>query len=148
MNNVIVELAADQTKTELIAEYKKILQTNINRRPSGTRKKIANALKKNKSFVSQITNPSYSTPIPAVHLTTIFDVCNFSNNDRELFLRAYIAAHPDYHYRIESLEGNQVEKHDLIIEVPILEDAAQQYKIEAMIKDYAQKLFDLVQNKK
>ena len=36
------------------------------------------ALGKNRSFVSQITNPAYATPIPAQHLETIFEICHFS----------------------------------------------------------------------
>ena len=40
-------------------------------RPSGTRQRLADALGKNRSFVTQITSPAYDTPIPARHLSTI-----------------------------------------------------------------------------
>ena len=36
------------------------------------------ALGKNRSFVSQITNPAYAMPIPAQHLEIIFEICHFS----------------------------------------------------------------------
>ena len=35
--------------------------------PSGTRQRLAAALGKNRSFVTQITSPAYATPIPARH---------------------------------------------------------------------------------
>ena len=40
----------------------------LDNRPSGTRLKLAAALGKNRSFVTQITNPAYPVPIPAQHL--------------------------------------------------------------------------------
>ena len=39
-----------------------------------------------KSFVSQITNPAYTVPIPATDLTTIFEICHLSAAEREQFL--------------------------------------------------------------
>ena len=71
-----------------IATYKRILRTYIDRRPSGTRQKIALTLGKHKSFVSQITNPSYASPVPAPHLNAIFEICNFSPEERKTFLGA------------------------------------------------------------
>ena len=53
-----------------IADYKKILKTVLDNRPSGTRQRLAMALGKNRSFVSQIANPAYAMPIPAQHLET------------------------------------------------------------------------------
>ena len=53
------------TRAKTAAHYKTILRNTIDRRPSGTRQKIALALGKNKSFVSQITNPAYLSPVPA-----------------------------------------------------------------------------------
>ena len=51
-----------------VARYKGVLQQVLEARPSGTRQRIAAALGKNRSFVSQIANPAYATPIPARHL--------------------------------------------------------------------------------
>ena len=100
VSKVIMEPASDQSKEELVAQYKRILQRYINQRPSGARMKIAAELNKNKSFVTQITNPSYSIPVPARHLDVIFDICHFTIKERETFLKAYTAAHPNYQYRV------------------------------------------------
>jgi hypothetical protein len=65
---------APPTREEAVRAYKRLLQGYLDRRPSGTRQKIAEALGKHKSFVSQITNPAYSAPVPARHLATIFEI--------------------------------------------------------------------------
>src|ERR1700746_20410 len=83
-----------KASVEPVAAYKSILQAVINNRPSGTRQRIASAIGKNRSFVSQITNPIYPTPIPAQHLETIFSICHFSAAERETFLQVYRRAHP------------------------------------------------------
>ncbi len=75
--------------------YKARLSALIDKRPSGTRQRIADALGKHRSFVTQVTSPTYSTPLPARHLPTIFRVCHFSPVEEERFLAAYQAAHPD-----------------------------------------------------
>ena len=49
-------------------DYKRILLRVLDLRPSGTRQRLADALGKNRSFVSQITNPAYPVPIPPRHL--------------------------------------------------------------------------------
>ena len=46
---------------------------------------LADALGKHRSFVTQITSPTYSTPLPARHLPTIFKVCHFSPTEQEHF---------------------------------------------------------------
>ncbi len=149
MDKVIVEPVSEQPKVELVADYKRILQELINRRPSGTRMKIAKAINKNKSFVSQITNVAYTIPVPARHLNTIFDICRFSAKERETFLKAYTAAHPNYQYRVEPIapKNQQSNKRRLVIETPILEDPALQSKVEKMIEDFAEQLFSLVTKK-
>ena len=60
-----------------VAEYKRILQQVLERRPAGTRLRLAEELGKNRSFISQITNAKYSVPIPANHLDAIFSICHF-----------------------------------------------------------------------
>ena len=79
---------------EAVARYKAILRDVIENRPSGTRQRLAGALGKNRSFISQIIGPSYATPIPARHIETIFEVCHFSPEERRRFLAAYGEAHP------------------------------------------------------
>src|SRR5438128_9959619 len=77
-----------------IAAYKAILKDYIDRRPAGMRARIAIALGKHKSFVSQLTNPIYPMPVPARHLSTILEICHFSPDERKRFLKASNVAHP------------------------------------------------------
>ena len=79
---------------EAIRAYKTVLSAVIDQRPSGTRQRLADALGKHRSFVTQITSPAYSTPIPSKHLPLIFSVCHFSTQERDVFLSAYRQAHP------------------------------------------------------
>ena len=81
-------------KAQLVAQYKQILAEMLSNRPSGTRQRLATMLRKNRSFISQISNPSYATPIPARHLEIIFEVCHFSEKARRDFLNYYDQAHP------------------------------------------------------
>ena len=69
-----------------VADYKLILRRVLDNRPSGTRLKLAAALGKNRSFVTQITNPAYLVPIPAKHVSIIFEVCHLSGAERAAFL--------------------------------------------------------------
>jgi hypothetical protein len=77
-----------------VAVYKSILKRVVDTRPSGTRHRLAIALGKNRSFISQIANPVYAVPIPMQHLETIFEVCHFTAGDKREFLTAYVEAHP------------------------------------------------------
>jgi hypothetical protein len=86
--------AADKAPHEAVAAYKRMLAAIIDKRPSGTRQRLAAALAKNRSFVSQITNPAYATPVPASHLAQIFEICHFSQAERQEFTRLYGLAHP------------------------------------------------------
>jgi hypothetical protein len=60
-----------------VIEYKRILQSVLENRPSATRLRLAAVLGKNRSFISQIANPAYSVPVPYRHLDTIFEICHF-----------------------------------------------------------------------
>src|SRR5215468_2510057 len=84
------------SREELVAAYKRLLQEYIDRRPSGLRLKIAKAIGKHRSFVSQITNPSYPVPVPARHLEAIFRICHLAPEERQAFMAAYDAAHPGH----------------------------------------------------
>ena len=57
-----------RARIEAIRAYKSILAAVIEQRPSGTRQRLADALGKHRSFITQITSPAYPTPIPAKHL--------------------------------------------------------------------------------
>jgi hypothetical protein len=76
-----------------VSKYKTVLQRVVDNRPSGTRHRLAMALGKNRSFISQITSPAYSVPIPPGHLDTIFEICHFTPAEKSEFLAAYTLAH-------------------------------------------------------
>src|SRR3984893_18682640 len=71
---------------ELIAAYKAILRDLLEKRTCGMRHRLAEALGKNRSFITQIANPAYQTPIPAQHVHAIIQVCHFSVQERDPFL--------------------------------------------------------------
>ena len=73
---------------------RRILREVLDSRPSGTRQRLADALGKNRSFVSQIANPGLPDADPGAALETIFEVCHFSHDERRAFLAAYAEAHP------------------------------------------------------
>ena len=127
---------SDQRKEHYIAAYKTILQSSINGLPSGLRQKIALALGKHKSFVSQITNPNYSIPIPVQHLDTIFAICRFSQDECEQFLEHYILAHPEHKNRINTCKQYVNRFRTLTIHIPVLEDPMQQKRLEASILEF------------
>lgn len=124
-----------------VAAYKALLQDLINRRPSGTRQRIALALGKHKSFVSQITNPAYAVPVPAKHLTTIFELCHFSPDERRAFLEAYHLAHPGRNPQpvLTPLEAPLT----LTIEVPALNDPRRRAELVESIRHYADQAIKL-----
>jgi hypothetical protein len=99
-----------------IEVYKKILLSVIENRPSGTRQRLAEALGKNRSFISQIVNASYPTPIPAQHLETIFSICHFAPLEREAFLSAYREAHPG---KFENMRTSR-QTRKIVVELPDL----------------------------
>src|SRR5262245_24863981 len=119
-----------------VAAYKSILQAIIENRPSGTRQRIASAIGKNRSFVSQITNPVYPTPIPAQHLDTIFSICHFSAAEREAFLHAYRRAHPG---RLEVVDQNRPVRR-VVIEMPDFGNPAKNRAADDMLADLARRL--------
>ena len=130
-------------KEALVAAYKRILQSYIDRRPSGMRLKIAEAIGKHKSFVSQITNPAYPVPIPARHLETIFKICPFSPEERNTFLQAYGAAHPTQSKGLRGAARRAAAKRKLEIELPEFENAETQQQVEALIEDFARRVVEL-----
>src|ERR1700689_2233767 len=91
----VSEAALDEAgPVSAVAEYKRIFKEVLDSRPSGMRIRLAHAIGKNRSFVSQISNPAYPVPIPIQHLNTIFDVCHFPPQTKTAFLKAYARAHP------------------------------------------------------
>ena len=53
---------------EAIRVYKSILSAVIDQRPSGTRQRLADALGKHRSFVTQITSPAYADADPGASI--------------------------------------------------------------------------------
>ncbi len=118
-----------------IRAYKSVLAGVIEQRPSGTRQRLADALGKHRSFVSQIANPAYSTPIPAKHLPVIFSVCHFSPAEREAFVTAYAVAHPG-----KAPASAARRTRHLSLSVPDLGDEKQNAALDRAILDFIQKV--------
>ena len=125
-----------------VVAYKTILAQIIDNRPSGTRQRLALALGKHRSFVTQITSPAYSTPLPARHLATIFRVCHFSPAEQERFLEVYYAAHPGKLPDFGSAEGLR----PLSLMVPDLGDVKKNHLLDEAVADFVQKIAALMGN--
>lgn len=140
---------ADKTeagsKEALVAAYKGILQSYIDLRPSGVRLKIADAIGKHKSFVSQIANPNYPVPVPGRHVGTIMDICHFSPEERETFLAAYRAAHPNQSRKVKPAGRGAAGHHTLHVEVPNFGDARIQHEVEDAIREVARRIITIAQ---
>lgn len=125
---------------EAVSRYKAILQRVIDNRPSGTRQRLAGALGKNRSFISQITNPTYATPIPARHVETIFEICHFSPDDRQAFVEAYAQAHP----RRLSAERTERRVRAHTIYLPDLGDDERNRELDRTVGEFVQRLTKLI----
>ena len=123
-------------RQDWVAEYKRVLTGVLDNRPSGTRQHLAQALGKHRSFVSQITNPAYTTPIPVDHLNTIFSVCHFSAAERGAFLDLYRQAHP----RRNLPAGSEHRTRTVSVTLPDLDDAELNLKMDHLIADFARTL--------
>lgn len=121
--------------------YKNLLQKIIDTRPSGTRQRLAEAMGKNRSFVSLITNPSYLTPVPAQHLDTIFHICHFAPQERQAFLEVYHAAHPGRATNAESTKATR----QITIELPDFGSAVLNRNAEEMIQAIVRGITELAQ---
>jgi hypothetical protein len=126
----------DAVRGETVADYKRLLQTVCDNRPSGTRGRLAVALGTNRSFVSQLVNPGYVMPIPAQHLETIFEVCHFSPADRTAFLAVYDNAHPGRRETGAEVAGTRV----VSLTVPDLGNARRNQAIDALIAEYGRQV--------
>ena len=134
---------ASTDREAAVTAYKRLLQSYIDRRPSGTRLKIANALGTNKSFVTQIISPTYDVPLPEIHVPMIMSVCQFSEEERETFLAAYGAAHPN---RLDAVRRNTERAQGfrrLQIMVPDFANDALQRDVEQAIRRIADHVIDL-----
>jgi len=125
-----------------VAAYKTILRDALDRRPSGMRKRLAEALGKNRSFVSQIANPAYATPIPLAHVETILEICHFSPAERAAFAAAYAAAHP----RRGSLkaEPEPARHRSIAVRVPDLRDERRNRELERLVHDMVARIVRMI----
>ena len=127
-------------RDELVAAYKRLLQEYIDRRPSGLRLKIAKAIGKHRSFVSQITNPSYPIPVPARHLEAIFRICHLAPEERQAFMAAYEAAHPCHPREGRRAPRKARERRVIEIDLPVLGDPALEREMEDFLRHMARQL--------
>jgi hypothetical protein len=119
-----------------VADYKEILKRVLDNRPSGTRQRLASALGKNRSFISQIANPSYTIPIPAQHVETLLHVCHFTVDEQREFLDAYHRAHPNRRQRLTGVPRTRT----LTVTVPDLGDARKNRAVDDAVADFARRL--------
>jgi hypothetical protein len=127
-----------------VAAYKRIFKDVLDSRPSGLRIRLAHAMGKNRSFVSQISNPAYPVPIPAQHLTTIFEVCHFPPPAKTAFLRAYARAHPR---RVGRLTEGPHERM-LTLHLPELGSAKKNAQLDALLQEFARRLITIMLDEK
>jgi len=132
----------DRGPQDAVAAYKQLLARILERRPSGTRQRLAMALAKNRSFVSQIANPAYSTPIPASHLGQIFEVCHFSTAERQEFTRLYGFAHPG------KVIARRSQRPAPALELPDLGSEAGNKALHALVNAFARDVAMLIEREK
>jgi hypothetical protein len=129
--------------SDAIAEYKALLRRYIDRRPSGTRQKLAEAFGTHKSFISQVTNPAYRVPLPAQHIPALFKVCHFSPEEQRVFMELYARAHPGQFGAIEELA--RFEEGVLRIPLPPFADPERRRQVEELIRDFADRVIAMMQ---
>jgi hypothetical protein len=127
---------ARDVSEDAITAYKAILAAIIDNRPSGTRQRLAAALGKHRSFVTQITSPGYATPLPARHLATIFQVCHVSKAEQDRFLEAYQVAHPG---KLPDL-GNAGGLRQLTLMVADFGDERRNRMLDEAVQDFIQRI--------
>ena len=133
--------AKPEPAQERVGAYKRVLQEVLDRRPSGMRQRLAEALGKNRSFISLISNPTYATPIPVQHVERIFEICHFSPRERERFLVAYRAAHPR---RLQVLKEEHEQLRHVTLTLPDLGSEARNRQLDAIAKEFAEKVARLL----
>jgi hypothetical protein len=141
----VTEAALDQQgEVSAVAEYKRIFKEVLDNRPSGMRIRLAHAMGKNRSFVSQISNPAYPVPIPIQHLNTIFDVCHFPPPTKASFLRVYARAHPRRMGRLTEIPRERT----IMLHLPDLGSSKQNGQLDALMQEFGRRLIAILQNEK
>jgi hypothetical protein len=137
------EARGNASDSAAVADYKRILQQVLDNRPGGTRLRLAEALGKNRSFISQIANPAYSVPIPARHIERIFETCHFLGAEKAQFMKAYQRAHPDR----ASGSGAEPRWRELVLRVPDLRDRNRNKLLDDLLKETLAKALRLIEGK-
>jgi hypothetical protein len=132
----VSEAKPERERTDAVAAYKAVLKRVVDTRPSGTRHRLAIALGKNRSFISQIANPVYAVPIPVQHLETIFEICHFTAAERREFLAAYVEAHPRRLDVVRKPTGTR----KLTLTLPDLGDARRNRRLDEAVTEFARRL--------
>ena len=141
----MTEPAFEERREEgAVVAYKSIFKAVLDNRPSGMRLRLALAMGKNRSFISQISNSAYQIPIPAQHLNTIFEVCHFSPAEKAAFLEAYERAHP---CRTRRHRGAPRER-TVTLQLPDLGSQKRNGQLDALLHDFARRLNALLQEDK
>ena len=141
----VSEAALDEAgPVSAVAEYKRIFKEVLDSRPSGMRIRLAHAIGKNRSFVSQISNPAYPVPIPIQHLNTIFEVCHFSPRHKTAFLKAYARAHPR---RVDRLAATPRER-SITLHVPDSGNSTRNRQIDDLMQEFVRRLVVILQYEK
>jgi hypothetical protein len=137
----VAEVKPERDRADAVAAYKSVLKRVLDTRPSGTRHRLAIALGKNRSFISQIANPVYAVPIPVPHLETIFEVCHFTAGEKREFLAAYVDAHP----RRLDLVRKPAATRKLTLALPDLGDARRNRLLDETLAEIARRLARLAE---
>jgi hypothetical protein len=141
----VTEAALDAPgEVSAVAEYKRVFKEVLDSRPSGMRIRLAHAMGKNRSFVSQISNPAYPIPIPVQHLNTIFDVCHFPPPAKAAFLRAYARAHPRRKGRLTEIPHERI----MALHLPDLGSSKRNGQLDALMQEFARRLIAILQDEK
>ena len=141
----MTEAAVDEAEeVSAVAEYKRIFKEVLDSRPSGMRIRLAHAMGKNRSFVSQISNPAYPVPIPIQHLNTIFDVCHFPPQAKRAFLKEYARAHPRRMGRLAAIPHER----SITLHLPDLGSGTRNRQIDSLMQEFARRLVAVLQDDK
>jgi len=134
--------AGPREKLELIRAYKRVLHDALNARPAGVRLRIADTIGTNKSFVSQITNPRYNTPLPAKYVEPLLDAVRPTAAERDRFLALYHEAH---HMAGKRAGRPATEKARVLrIELPRLGSRSLERRVDTLVQELARQVSDLV----
>ncbi len=145
MNNKFIDTqrSSDSADADRVSEYKTQFKEILDRRPSGTRRRLAAALGKNPSFISQISNPIYPIPIPPSHLDTLFKICHFSERERTRFIETYRRAHPG---RLASDDVISRQR-TVSLRLPDLGDAGRNARLDQIVKDFVEQVAELLDSR-